>query len=53
MAADHLIGWTDLKQGRHVLTFTCAGKDEASRGFNLGIDNIVLARVSDKARITR
>lgn len=53
VAADHLIGWTDLTRGRHVLTFTCIGKNEASRGYNLGIDNIVLARISDKARITR
>lgn len=53
VAADHLIGWVDLTQGRHILTFTCTGKNEASRGFNLGIDNFVLARVDAKARITR
>jgi len=53
VAADHLIGWVDLAKGRHILTFTCTGKDEASRGFNLGIDNFVLARVDAKARIKR
>jgi len=53
VAADHLIGWLDLAKGRHVLTFTCAGKDDASRGYNLGIDNLVLARIDEKARIKR
>ncbi len=53
VAADHLIGWTDLSRGRHILTFTCAGRDQASRGFNLGIDNVVLALVNEKARIKR
>ena len=28
-------------------------KNNASSGFNLGIDNVVLARVSDNARIRR
>jgi len=51
VAADHLIGWTELAKGRHVLTFTCLGEDDASRGYNLGIDNLVLARVDEKARI--
>jgi hypothetical protein len=53
VAADHLVGWTDLASGRHILTFTCVGKSDASAGFNLGIDNLVLARVSDRARGTR
>lgn len=53
VAADHLIGWVDLTKGRHMLTFTCAGKNDASRGFNLGVDNIVLARIDEKARIKR
>lgn len=53
VAADHLIGWTDLAKGRHILTFTCLGKDDASRGYNLGIDNLVLARIDEKARIKR
>lgn len=53
VAADHLIGWTDLEKGRHILTFTCTGKNDAATGYNLGIDNVVLARINDKARITR
>ena len=53
VAADHLIGWFNLSKGRHVLTFTCVGKNDSSRGYDLGIDNLVLARISEKARITR
>jgi len=53
VAADHLIGWTDLQKGRHILTLTCTGKNAAATGYNLGIDDVVLARISDNARITR
>jgi len=38
------VGWPHLTQGRHTLTFECVGKREAADGFNLGVDNIVLAR---------
>lgn len=53
VAADHLVGWLDLTKGRHTITFTCVGKNEASNGYNLGIDDLVVARISDKARIKR
>jgi hypothetical protein len=39
------IGWVHLTPGRHTLTFVCLGKNEASSGYNLGVDDIVLARV--------
>jgi hypothetical protein len=41
----HQIGWVRLAKGRHTLTFVCLGKREASSGYNLGVDNIVLAKV--------
>ncbi len=53
VAADHLIDWLDLTKGRHTVTFTCVGKDEASSGYHLGIDDLVIARISDKARVRR
>jgi hypothetical protein len=53
VAADHLIGWMDLTKGRHTLTFTCTGKADASSGYNLGIDDVVIARINEKARIRR
>jgi len=53
VAADHLIGWADLTRGRHILTFTCIGKADASSGFNIGIDNFIVARIADAARIER
>lgn len=53
VAADHLIGWLDLTKGRHTVAFTCTGRNAASTGYNLGIDNLVVARVSDQARAGR
>jgi hypothetical protein len=45
----HQVGWVHLTKGRHTLTFVCLGKNEASSGCSLGVDNIVLARVGPKA----
>jgi D-arabinan exo alpha-(1,3)/(1,5)-arabinofuranosidase (non-reducing end) len=45
VAADHLLGWFDLHQGRHTLTFVCVGKDAASDGYNLGVDDVVLEKI--------
>jgi HEAT repeat protein len=44
---DHRLGWFKLTKGRHVLSFTCVGKDSASSGFNLGIDGIVLSEIEN------
>ena len=46
VARDRLIGWFRLTQGRHVLSFVCAGKDSRSAGYNIGINDVVLARVN-------
>ncbi len=43
------VGWVRLSRGRHTLTYVCSGKNEASAGFNLGIDDIVLAKVGREA----
>jgi hypothetical protein len=45
VAEDHLLGWTQLTKGRHVLTFECLGKNQASRGYDLGIDTLILAQI--------
>ncbi|MBI5383463.1 MAG: DUF2961 domain-containing protein [Verrucomicrobia bacterium] len=45
----HQVGWVGLSQGRHTLTFLCLGKREASSGYNLGVDNILLAKVGPEA----
>jgi D-arabinan exo alpha-(1,3)/(1,5)-arabinofuranosidase (non-reducing end) len=44
-----LLGWPHLAKGRHVVSFVCTGKAEASRGYNLGVDNLILARVGPDA----
>ena len=43
------VGWVRLAKGRHTLTYVCLGKREASGGYNLGVDNIILARVGLEA----
>jgi hypothetical protein len=48
----HLVGWVRLAKGRHTLTYVCLGKNEASSGYNVGVDNIVLARVGPEAWAT-
>ncbi len=53
VAAEHLLGWVDLKRGRHTLTFTGVGRNERSTGYTLGIDGLVVSRIADKARIAR
>lgn len=45
----HQVGWVHLAKGRHTLTFVCQGKREASAGYNLGVDNVILARVGAAA----
>jgi hypothetical protein len=49
VGADYQIGWPRLTKGRHTLTFVCNGKREASSGYNVGIDDIVLAKTGAAA----
>jgi hypothetical protein len=46
---DLLLGWPRLSKGRHLVSFVCTGKAEASRGYNLGVDNVILAKVGAEA----
>jgi D-arabinan exo alpha-(1,3)/(1,5)-arabinofuranosidase (non-reducing end) len=49
---DVLLGWPHLTKGRHTVSFVCTGKNNLSTGFNLGVDDLVLARTgSDGWRI--
>jgi hypothetical protein len=41
---DYQIGWPRLSKGRHSVTFVCLGRNAASSGYNLGVDNLILAR---------
>jgi hypothetical protein len=43
------VGWPHLTKGRHTLTYVCVGKNEASSGYNLGGDDIILARTGPDA----
>src|SRR5262245_51669882 len=49
VGAAYQIGWPRLTKGRHTLSFVCLGKREASAGFVLGVDDVVLARTGAKA----
>jgi hypothetical protein len=50
VANDHRLGWFDLAPGRHLLKFICVGKDARSGGYNLGVDDVVLAEVGQEGR---
>jgi hypothetical protein len=45
LAVDRPLGWLQLDQGRHTLSFICSGRDARSAGFNLGINDLVLELV--------
>jgi hypothetical protein len=49
VAVEHPLGWVQLDQGRHTLSFVCSGRDGRSAGYYLGINDIVLERVPDVA----
>jgi hypothetical protein len=49
VGVDLLVGWPTLTKGKHVVTFVCTGKAEASRGYKLGVDNLILAKVGPEA----
>ena len=47
VARDRAIGMFGLKQGRHILSFVCMGKDSRSVGFGVGVQDLVLQRVRE------
>jgi hypothetical protein len=49
VGAAYQVGWVRLSAGRHTLTYLCLGKNSAASGFNLGVDNIVLAQTGAAA----
>jgi hypothetical protein len=49
VGADYQVGWPRLAEGRHTLSYVCLGRNAASTGYNLGVDNIVLARTGAAA----
>jgi hypothetical protein len=49
VGADYQVGWPRLTKGRHTLSYVCLGRNAASSGYNLGVDNIVLARTGAEA----
>lgn len=54
---DYQIGWPRLAKGRHTVTFVCLGRNVASTGYAVGVDNLILARTGPdgwkKASATR
>jgi hypothetical protein len=49
VGADFQVGWPRLAKGRHTLTYACLGRNSASAGYSLGVDDIVLARTGAAA----
>ena len=53
VGADYQVGWPRLAKGRHTLSYVCLGRNAASTGYNLGVDNIVLAKTGAAAAAVR
>ncbi len=49
VGAAYQVGWPRLTRGRHTLAYICVGKNAAASRYNLGVDNIVLARTGPAA----
>jgi hypothetical protein len=49
VAQERPLGWHQLSNGRHTISFICVGKDERSSGYNLGINDVVLEKVPASA----
>jgi hypothetical protein len=49
VGADYQVGWPRLAKGRHTLSYVCLGRNAASSGYNLGVDDIVLAKTGQAA----
>lgn len=47
VALEQTLGWLNLTQGRHTLSFVCVGKDSRSSGYNIGVNDVTLERVPD------
>src|SRR5262249_42923883 len=47
VGAAYQVGWPRLVKGRHTLTYVCLGKNASSSGYNLGVDNIILAKTGE------
>jgi hypothetical protein len=43
VGAAYQIGWPRLTKGRHTVTFVCLGRNAASSGHTLGVDDLILA----------
>jgi len=51
VATEHPLGWLQLAQGRHTLSFVCSGRDGRSTGFLLGINDLVLEHILQDAKV--
>ena len=49
VAVEHPLGWVQMDQGRHTLSFVCSGRDGRSTGFFLGINDVILERIPKEA----
>jgi hypothetical protein len=52
VARDRTLGMYRLTKGRHIITLICVGKEQRSVGYNLGINDVVIERVSDQPEPT-
>ncbi|HEY1659929.1 MAG TPA: DUF2961 domain-containing protein [Candidatus Sulfotelmatobacter sp.] len=51
VAYDRTLGMFQLTPGRHTITFIVTGKDQRSVGYNLGVNDVVLERVTNAPEV--
>jgi hypothetical protein len=48
VARDRTLGLLTLTKGQHTISFVCQGKDPRSIGYSLGINDVVLEKMTDE-----
>lgn len=49
LAVDRPLGWFQLDEGRHRISFVCVGKDPHSTGYNFGVEDVILEKIPASA----
>jgi hypothetical protein len=47
VAEDRVLAWRKLDRGGHTLSFRCVGRNQASSGYDLALDTLILARIGE------
>jgi hypothetical protein len=49
VSVDRPLGWFQLENGRHTVSFVCVGRDQRSAGYNFGVEDLILEKLPASA----